>query len=72
VHPQPSRANFLLAALDYPAASLLDHFLERKILVRDCTGWPGVPFPSSVRVAVRTPVENQRLVAAWKEFPCGC
>jgi threonine-phosphate decarboxylase len=70
VHPQPSRANYLLTALDYPAAPLLAHLLERKILLRDCTGWPGVPFASSVRIAVRTPQETERLLTAWKEFPC--
>jgi threonine-phosphate decarboxylase len=69
-HPQTSCANFLLVALDYPSAPLLAHLLERKSLVRDCTKWLGVPFPSSVRVAVRTRAENERLIAAWKEFPC--
>ncbi len=70
VHPQPSCANYLLMALDHPAASLLAHLLTHKILVRDCSGWPGVAFPSSVRVAVRTRPENERLLAAWQEFSC--
>lgn len=69
-HPQPSCANYLLLALDYPPASLLAHLLEHKILVRDCSGWPGVAFPSAVRVAVRTRPENERLLAAWREFSC--
>jgi threonine-phosphate decarboxylase len=69
-HPQPSSANYLLVALDYPSAPLVAHLLEQKILVRDCTNWPGVPFPSSVRVAVRTRGENERLLAKWKEYSC--
>jgi threonine-phosphate decarboxylase len=69
-HPQSSCANYLLVVLDYAAAPLVAHLLERRILVRDCTNWPGVPFPSSVRVAVRTRPENERLLAAWKDFSC--
>lgn len=70
VRPQPGCANYILVALDYPAIPLLTHLLQRKILVRDCSEWPGVQFPSSVRVAVRQRHENERLLAAWREFPC--
>jgi threonine-phosphate decarboxylase len=70
VHPQPSSANYLLVALDYAAEPLASHLLSRKILVRDCTGWPGVEFESAVRIAVRTRAENERLIAAWEAFPC--
>jgi threonine-phosphate decarboxylase len=70
--PQPSCANYMLVALDHPAAALVSHLLERKILVRDCSGWPGVTYASAIRVAVRTRPENQRLLAAWKEFACDC
>ncbi len=69
VRPYPSCANFLLVTLDYSSAALATHLLSRRILVRDCTGWPGVP-ENAVRIAVRTRAENERLLAAWKEFPC--
>jgi len=49
---------------------LCAHLLERKILVRDCTGSPGVD-GAAVRVGVRTRAENERLIAAWKEYSCG-
>ena len=70
VEPQPSRANYLLARLDNPAQRLVHFLLDRKILVRDCSGWPGVEYASAVRIAVRRRNENERLIAAWKEFPC--
>ncbi len=69
-HPQPSCVNFLLIALDHTASPLLTHLLAHKILIRDCSGWPGLEFTSSVRIAVRTRLENERLLAAWKEFAC--
>lgn len=69
-HPEPSLANYLLVRLSYPAAALCAHLLDRKILVRDCAGTPGVE-GEAVRIAVRTRPENERLIAAWKEFPCG-
>lgn len=41
----------------------------RGILVRDCTGWPGLP-ASAIRVAVRKRWENELLIACCKEFKC--
>jgi threonine-phosphate decarboxylase len=70
VRPQPSCANYFLIALDQPVAPLAAHLLERKIIVRDCSNWPGVPFEHAIRVAVRTRVENTRLIEAWKGFQC--
>jgi threonine-phosphate decarboxylase len=69
VRPVPSTANYLFIPLPHPAAPLCAHLLERKILVRDCTGTPGV-VGHAIRVAVRTRAENDRLIAAWKEFSC--
>jgi len=43
---------------------------ERKVLVRDCAGWPGWPV-QGVRVAVRRRWENEVLVRLSKEFLCG-
>jgi threonine-phosphate decarboxylase len=69
--PQPSTANFLLIALNSPAPPLvarLEH--EYKILARDCSGWAGVAFTHSIRIAVRTRAENQRLIAALRDILC--
>jgi threonine-phosphate decarboxylase len=62
VHTNPSHANYLFVHLDYPSHELYHHMLERKILIRECDG--------GVRVAIRTRAENERLLAAWKEFRC--
>lgn len=70
VEVNSSAANFLFVHLPYPAASLTAFLEDRKILIRDCTGWPGIHGCHRVRVAVRTRSENERLVAAWKEFSC--
>lgn len=64
---QHSYANFLHVQLDYTAASLQEHLLERNILIRACSGWPGVP-GESVRIAVRTRRENVKLLDAWRNF----
>ena len=70
VHPRAGDANFIYIPLDYPASSLCSFLLRRKILIRNCTGWPGVP-EEAVRIAVRTHSENERLIQAWKEYTCG-
>ena len=69
VYPDPSHANYVFCRLGYSSGALVGFLLERKIVVRDCSGWPGLDGPS-VRVAVRTREENLRLLAAWAEFPC--
>jgi threonine-phosphate decarboxylase len=68
-HPIPSTANYLFVQLEHSAAPLCRHLLESRILIRDCTGSPGVD-GDGVRIAVRTRAENERLLAAWKEFSC--
>jgi threonine-phosphate decarboxylase len=68
-NPEPSRANYLFVRLGYSATELAAHLLQRKILIRNCAGWPGV-VGEAIRIAVRTPSENNRLLATWKEFPC--
>ncbi|HXJ40170.1 MAG TPA: aminotransferase class I/II-fold pyridoxal phosphate-dependent enzyme [Bryobacteraceae bacterium] len=65
----PSDANFVCVRLDYPAGKLCEHLLRRKILIRDCAGWPGVK-GDVVRVAVRRREENERLLEVWREFKC--
>ena len=65
--PHESQANFIYVQLGYPAHSLCDYLLKRKILIRNCAGWPGLG-GEAVRVAVRLRHENERLLAAWGTF----
>ena len=63
----PSDGNFLYIPLSYPAEQLCAYLLEQKILIRNCTGWPGLT-GEAVRVAVRRREENLRLLDAWRHF----
>jgi threonine-phosphate decarboxylase len=69
VEPVASGANFLYVRTGYPALTLGSFLLSRKILIRDCTGWPGLS-GQAVRIAVRQRYENERLLEAWGEFKC--
>lgn len=63
-----STANYLY--LEYPRAAELTRFaLEHKLLLRDCTGWPGLP-GSALRIAVRTREQNEYLLKVIQEFSC--
>ncbi|MBA3976025.1 MAG: hypothetical protein C0504_17600 [Candidatus Solibacter sp.] len=66
----PCVANFLFAQTDRASAEVCDWFLDRQIILRDCTGLPGVS-GEAVRFAVRAREENQRFVDAAREFFCG-
>jgi threonine-phosphate decarboxylase len=72
VHTDPSHANYLFVRLDYPSHELCQHMIERKILIRVCDGGVGDGSVGNggVRVAIRTRAENERLLAAWREFRC--
>lgn len=69
VRPMPSVANYVFAELDRPADELTSSLLRRRILIRNCSGMPGVR-GEAVRFAVRTRRENQRLIDAWRESVC--
>ncbi len=69
LHVLPGEANYLLAYTDRPAKEVCEWFLERKILLRDCSRLPGVD-GEAVRFAVRTRPENERFVAAAREYFC--
>jgi threonine-phosphate decarboxylase len=69
VEPLASDANFILVRLGYAPDKLARHLLRRRILIRDCTGWPGIG-GHAVRIAVRRRAENEQLLRAWGEFPC--
>ena len=64
-----SQANYLFAELERSAEDVCRWFLDRRILLRNCTGLPGVS-GEAVRFAVRTREENQRFVEAGKEHFC--
>ncbi|MCC7156200.1 MAG: aminotransferase class I/II-fold pyridoxal phosphate-dependent enzyme [Bryobacterales bacterium] len=64
-----SVTNYLFARIQQPATEVQDWFLNRKILIRNYTGLPGVE-GQAVGFAVRTRAENQRLAEAGKERFC--
>ena len=59
----PGEANFLLL---YSDSALYKGLLSRDILVRDCSNYRGLK-KGHVRIAVRRPEENDRLLSAMKE-----
>jgi threonine-phosphate decarboxylase len=69
VRLRPTHANFYFAELDYKARALCEYLLASKVLLRDCTGWPGIE-GEAVRFAIRTREENDRLLDLWRTFPC--
>jgi threonine-phosphate decarboxylase len=67
----PSSANFLLLELPCGAGDL-DGVLaqlvcEHHIVVRDCRSYDGLEERALIRVAVRTPEQNERLIAALSQ-----
>ena len=66
----PGVANFLFAATVRPAHEICDWFLDRKIILRNCTHLPSVE-GEAIRFAIRTRPENERFAAAAREFFCG-
>lgn len=61
-----SHANFLCVRLPRPAPAFTADIQRQHILVRDCTGWPGITGDRTIRIAVRTAEENQRLLKGWQ------
>jgi threonine-phosphate decarboxylase len=66
---QPTHANYYLAKLRYRAQELCEFLYQRKVLIRDCTAIPGVD-GESVRFAVRSREDNERLLELWRTYPC--
>jgi histidinol-phosphate aminotransferase len=60
----PSAANFFLVEVG-EAAALRQKLLAKKILVRDCASFS---LPEYIRIAVRLPGDNRKLVAALREI----
>ena len=62
----PSDANFILfRPTGRPAREVWQDLLDRSVLVRDCSEWPGLT--GCLRVTVGTPEENDRFLAALNE-----
>ncbi len=61
--PIPSQANFFMVKVG-DARALRGRLAAKGILVRDCTSFG---LPQFIRIGVRTPEENDRLVLAMKE-----
>ncbi|MDD1715618.1 MAG: histidinol-phosphate aminotransferase family protein [Methanolinea sp.] len=62
IHITPSQTNFLLLTFPYDVAPLCNDLLEHGVLVRDCHSFG---LPCSIRIAVRTREENERLIEAF-------
>lgn len=63
--PSPlSQANFLLVKSGDRTSAIRETLLQAGILVRDGAG---VGFPGHLRIAVGTPEQNNRVLAAWDE-----
>ena len=69
VEPVESDVNFIYVRLSYRARPLSEFLLNHKILIRSCTGWPGLA-GEGVRIAVRPRAENKRLLECWRKFKC--
>ncbi|MGH9306544.1 MAG: histidinol dehydrogenase [Acidimicrobiales bacterium] len=65
VHYWPSGANFVLFRPDRPARSVWEGLVQRSVLVRDCSSWPGLG--GCLRVSVGTPEENDAFLTALEE-----
>ena len=62
----PSDANFLLFRPRHVAATeVWQRLLDRSVLVRDCSDWPGTP--GCLRVTVGAPEENRAFLSALRE-----
>ena len=67
LYPLPGEANYLLVRCDRPGSQIQLALLRRHhILVRDCLSFAELG-DHYLRVAIRTPEENQRLVAGLKD-----
>lgn len=66
VESWPSDANFILfRPISRTARDTWSDLVDRSVLVRDCSGWPGLD--GCLRVTVGTPEENGRFLAALSE-----
>ena len=66
VQTWPSDANFVLfRPLHADAVEIWRRLVDRSVLIRDCSGWPGLD--GCLRVTIGSPEENDRFLAAVDE-----
>ncbi len=66
VHAWPSEANFIMFRVaSRDAAAVWQGLLDRSVLIRDVSGWPGLE--GCLRVTIGTPSENDRFLSALGE-----
>lgn len=65
----PPVANYLYVETAR-AAEFTAFAANRRVLVRNCSGWPGLP-GTAIRVAVRRRWENEILLRTCEEYLCG-
>lgn len=73
--PFPTTTNFILCKLDTPyvtSTELAQRLAARGLLIRNCDGFSGLAPGRFIRVAVRTPSDNERLLAALHETLRSC
>jgi threonine-phosphate decarboxylase len=68
--PIRGEANFFLIHMAGGAADLCEWFSRKKVILENCTGWPGID-GDAIRVAIRTRPENERILALLREYICG-
>lgn len=64
--------NFVLAdlgATGWNAESLQQQLWQEQVLIRNCTSFPGLS-DCYIRLAVKQPAENQRLIGLLKKIMC--
>lgn len=67
VQTWPTQSNFILfRPVAVPASEVWSRLVERSILVRDTSSWPGLQ--GCLRVSVGTPDENDRFIQALTEI----
>lgn len=65
IRPYPSKANFILFHSDAGSGPIFAGLLNRSVLVRDVSAYPGLS--GCLRVTVGTAAENARFVSALRE-----
>jgi histidinol-phosphate aminotransferase len=66
VESWPSDANFILfRPLSRDARQVWSEVLDEQVLIRDCSGWPGLT--GCLRVTVGAPEENDMFVSALRK-----
>ena len=65
-----TEANFMLIYVTSGVNDLISFLARQKVLVRNCTGWPGVE-GEAIRIAIRPRPENERFVALLRRYMTG-